>query len=184
MEIFKNLIYIQNYILPIVAIIWLIYLGDWSRLIFGVVFSFSSNYILMILSSPNIILASFYVKFQDANVNKFNITLSFLGSFFNSLAYSLYGAITILVFFSTTNGNNLIPYYIASFTIINTIYTTEALEDMPIQVMANHITSIVAILLLFLNNDVLISIIILFIGNIVGAIIQTRSNYNSRIYND
>ena len=172
----------MNYLIPIISLIWLIIIGDWKSILFGLSFMFFSKFILALIASPNIILA-FIANFT----NKFNSKiidsiLLFIGSIINSLAITIVGSIVIFVFCKEKTGTILVPYILASFSIVNSIYEKEFIEDIPILVLSSYLGSLISLIYLYISSDLFTSIIIYGIINILGSVIQSLSSKREIYY--
>ena len=103
----------------VVSGIWLIVVGDWWRLVFGVGFMFLSSLIIMIVPMPALIFSIPAIKYLDQGKK-------FLGMFFLSLsnivlALSISALSILVLWFMVKNvSENLIPILMWSYVVAMT----------------------------------------------------------------
>jgi len=146
------LILFLNFGAPLIALVWLLALGDWRTIVLGITFLVISNHLLALLALPQL-LCTILIKDETEGGNP--IAIALVGSLLNAITSVLYVAIATLVLYRPQDDTSPIPYAIICFVAATSIYTPERggnNEYAFIPLVANYIAAFIAAIALILAH--------------------------------
>lgn len=108
----------------VMSAIWLIAIGEWWYLLFGIVFMFSSSLVIMIVPLPALLFSIPAIMSLEKKQLLLGKTLLFLSNIVSAISIS---ALSILIFWHFTENSsdvNLIPVLMWSYAVAMTPWTS------------------------------------------------------------
>lgn len=140
------IILLLNFGSPIVALIWLIVIGDWRTIILGVLFLVVSNLVLGLLSLPQMIVGAFLAAGDESKAKGAKI---FAASILNAITVVAYGTLAAWLLYRPHEGSSPIPYALLCFTVATSVFGQKETESNPyavIPMIANYVGAFAALM--------------------------------------
>jgi hypothetical protein len=167
------LILLLNFGSPLVALVWLIVIGDWRTIIVGIVFLLVSNFVVGLLSLPQMILGAFLVSGDQEKAKGLKV---FGASMLNAITVVAYGTLAAWLLYRPHENTSPVPYALLCFTVATSIYGQKETENNPyavIPMIANYVGALAAMTISIFTYPSMGSVFLVYcIANVLATIVN------------
>lgn len=160
-----------NFGSPLVALVWLIVLGDWRTIIIGILFLVVSNLVLGLLSLPQMIIGAFLVAGDESRAKGFKILVA---SLLNAITVVAYGSLAAWLLYRPKEIGSPIPYALLCFTVATSVFGQKETENNPysvIPMIANYAGAVIAMVVSMFTYPAMGVVFLIYAGfNVMAAI--------------